>query len=137
MTDHIATAKIAKVDTALGLVFGFAIVCKEAGEDHFDLQGHHIPEDVMLEAATDFAASDRVAKDMHSGEQTGQVLFMFPLTTDIAKAFGVETDKTGLMIAMKPSSAATLAKFSPGPNGEAPEFTGFSIGGKGKLELVE
>lgn len=133
MTDHIATAKIAKVDTALGLVFGFAIVCKEAGEDHYDLQGHHIPEDVMLEASADFAASERIYKEMHAGDQRGDILFMFPLTTDIAKAFGISTEKTGLMIAAKPQD---ISKFAPGPNGEAPEFTGFSIGGNGRLEEV-
>ena len=116
-------------------MFGFAIVCKEAGEDHYDLQGHHIPEDVMLEAAADFALNSRIAKDMHDksdrGEGVyGEVAFIFPLTTEIAKSFGIQTEKTGLMIAMKPD-ATMLEKFAKG------EYTGFSIGGNGTLVEVE
>lgn len=135
--EFISTVEVSKVDTNLGLVFGFAIVCKDEGQDHFDLQGHHIPESVMLSAATDFAMnSERVAKDMHGkadrGEDvTGTVAFMFPMTAEIAKAFDLpEPTKTGLMIAMKPD-AALLAKFASG------EYTGFSIGGTGKLEEVK
>ena len=47
------TAEVLKVDESLGLVFGWAIVCAENGNDYYDLQGDHIPESVMLEAATD------------------------------------------------------------------------------------
>lgn len=132
MPATLSTSEVLKVDTGLGLVFGFAIVCKDAGEDHYDLQGHHIPEDVMMAAATDFALNSRMAKDMHGkrergDDQTGSVAFMFPMTDEIAKAFGMEPPKkTGLMIAMKPD-AALLAKFASG------EYTGFSIGGRGDL----
>lgn len=133
--DLVSASEILKVDEALGLVLGFAIVSKENGADHYDLQGHHIPEDVMLKGAAEFAASDRVSLDMHDpeGKVTGQVLFMFPLTTDVAKAFfgeDFEPKKTGLMIGMKPNNAETLRKFATG------EFKGFSIGGKGQLMEV-
>ena len=126
----LATSKILKVDSTLGLVLGFAVVCKdEDGSDHYDLQGHHIPEQVMLDAATDFMLHKRVASDMHEGDERGSVVFAFPLTTEIAEAFGIVTKKTGLMIAMKPDEEM-LAKFASG------EYTGFSIGGGGKLEEV-
>jgi hypothetical protein len=117
-------ATVLKVDDGLGLVFGWAIVCKQDGEDYWDLQGDFIPEASMLAAATDFMGTARVSKEMHAGDETGTVLFAFPLTEDIAKAFGVETKTTGLMIAVKPHDAATLAKFRDGT------FTGFSIGGR-------
>jgi hypothetical protein len=113
-----------KVDENLGLVLGFAIVSKVDDEDYFDLQGDHIPEDAMLEAATDFMANSRVSKIMHKGEEAGQVVFAWPMTTEIAKAFDIETKTTGLMIAIKPDSPDQLAKYKSG------EFTGFSIGGK-------
>lgn len=116
-------AKVCKVDASLGLVMGFAIICKEDGEDYFDLQGDHIPEDTMLKASMDFMQNSQIVKEMHQGEQTGSVVFAFPLTTDIAKAFGITTEKTGLMIAAKPDDPSTLAKFQSG------ELTGFSIGG--------
>lgn len=113
---------IAKVDADLGLVFGFAIVCKREGENYFDLQGDHITEAAMLKAASDFMVNSRISKDMHEGEADGTVVFAFPLTTEIAKALDITTQQTGLLIAMRPS-ADVLAKFKAG------DYTGFSIGG--------
>lgn len=115
---------IVKVDKKLGLVFGYAIVCKSGGEDYFDLQGDHIPENAMMKAATDFMTDNRTAGDMHQGPDVGgQVVFAFPMTTEIAKALGIQVKKTGLLIAMKPSPDM-LAKFADGT------YKGFSIGGK-------
>jgi hypothetical protein len=37
-------AEVLKVDESLGLVLGWAIVCKKDGCDYFDLQEDHIPE---------------------------------------------------------------------------------------------
>ena len=116
-------AEFVKVDEALGLVLGWAIVCKKDGEDYYDLQDDHIPEDAMLRASVDFMQNSRMAKEMHEGESKGSILFAFPMTTDIAKAFGIETKTTGLLIAMKPDSDETLQKFRDGT------YTGFSIGG--------
>ena len=116
-------AQVLKVDDGLGLVFGWAIVCKRDGEAYWDLQEDHIPEDAMLSATVDFMQGGAMAKEMHTGDGKGTVLFAFPLTEDIAKAFGLETKTTGLMVAMKPSSADMLAKFKDGT------YTGFSIGG--------
>ena len=115
-------AEVAKVDTSLGLVMGWAIVCKEDGVPYFDTQDDHVPESSMMEAAADFAKSGAMAGEQHTRSDAGTYLFMWPMTTDVAKAFGVETKKTGLMVAMKPD-AEMLAKFQSG------ELTGFSIGG--------
>lgn len=117
-----AKATLVKVDETLGLVFGFAIVSKQNGEDYYDLQNDHIPEDAMLKASLDFMLNSRVAKEMHTGDEAGTVVFAFPLTSDIAKALDIETKQTGLLIAMRPAEGM-LAKFKSG------EFTGFSIGG--------
>lgn len=115
-------AHVVKVDADLGLVFGFAIVCKRNGERYFDLQDDHITEKAMLEAATDFMMHSRVSKDMHVGDQDGTIVFSFPMTSEIAKALDIETKQTGLLVAMKPSPEV-LAKFKNG------DYTGFSIGG--------
>lgn len=112
-----------KADQRLGIVFGWAIVCKEDGEDYFDTQGDHIPEDAMLKATAEFMAGKRTMKVMHKGRKRGTVLFAFPMTTDIAKALGIESDKSGLLIGVKPDDKSVLDKFASG------EFTGFSIGG--------
>lgn len=128
---------VSKVDTKLGLVFGWGIVCTEknhAGEfeDHYDLQGDHIPVDVMLEATSDFMLNSREAHDMHKGSASrhGAVVHSMPLTREIAKEFGIETSREGWMIAMKPSPAV-LAKFESG------EYRGFSIGGGCAYDLEE
>jgi hypothetical protein len=98
-------------------------VCKRDGRDYFDLQDENITEDAMLHAAVDFMQNSRVAKEMHIGDEKGKILFAFPMTTDIAKAFGIETNTTGFMIAMKPDSAEMLEKFRDGT------YKGFSVGG--------
>lgn len=113
---------ILKVNKALGLVFGWGMVCKVDGVDYFDVQGDHAPEDSMLESAAEFMRNSRLAKDMHVRKDAGQIIFAFPLTTEIAKAFDITTKKTGLLIAMEPD-AEMLAKFDSG------EYKGFSIGG--------
>ncbi len=115
-------SEVLKVDDSLGLVFGFAIVCTEGGEPYFDCQGDHIPPEAMVKASTDFMQHSRATKEMHQGDQDGEVIFSFPLTADIAKALDIETPRTGLLIGMKPGPAA-LAKFKDGT------YTGFSIGG--------
>lgn len=120
-------AEVVKVDASLGLVMGYAIICKQDGTDYFDLHNDHIPEDAMLEAASDFMLNSRVAKEMHVGGGKGSVVFAWPMTTDIAKAFGLDVKTTGLMIAMKPDPVM-LAKFVSG------ELTGFSIGGMRVLD---
>ena len=115
-------AKVTKVDEDLGLVMGYAIVCTENGEPYYDLQGDNIPEDSMLKAALDFSEHSRIASEMHTGDDMGTVVFAWPMTEDIAKAFEIETKKTGLLIAMRPQESM-MAKFKSG------ELTGFSIGG--------
>lgn len=118
-----------KVSEELGLIFGFAVVCKVDGEPFFDSQGDHIPEDAMLEAASDFMKSRRVACDMHQRDESGAVvqdggvIHSFPLTEEIAKSLGIESPRTGWLVALKPDNPETLEKARTG------EYTGFSIGG--------
>jgi len=130
VTDSFETrAQVLKVDDAIGLVFGFGIVCTENGQPYYDTQGDHIPEDAMIKAASDFMLSSRISSDMHAKSKDGDVVFCFPLTGEIAKAFGIDTKRTGLLVAIKPS-ASVLAKFHSG------EYTGFSIGGARITEEV-
>lgn len=124
--------RIAKVDDELGLVFGYAIICKANGSDYYDLNidhdsgqrvPEHIPEATMLKAAADFMQNSRAGNEMHSGPDKGTYVFAFPLTSDIAKALGIETNVTGLIVGFKPSTDM-LAKFKDGT------YKGFSIEGK-------
>ena len=116
------------VNEDLGLVFGWGIISTEqaAGvakrEPYFDTQGDHITPDRMLEKATDFMAHSRATDDQHDAQASGIVVHSFPLTAEIAKAYGIDCPIEGWMIAAAPP-ADILAKFVSG------EYTGFSIGG--------
>ena len=122
MSKFVKCEKIAKVDESLGLVFGWGIVCKRNGEDYYDTQGDHIPEESMLEAVTDFAKTAQTAGDMHIFED-GTVTHEFPMTEEIAVSLGLSTNgNTGWLVGVSPSPEV-LAKFVSG------ERTGFSIGG--------
>lgn len=128
--------EVAGVDEAHGLVFGFAIVCTKDGEDYYDLNvdlegihkgkavPEHITEDAMFKAAADAAevGVQMPGNDMHAGPDTGSYWFMFPLTTEIAKAMDITTTRTGLMVGYKPEPDV-LEKFKDGT------YTGFSIEG--------
>lgn len=62
-----STTDLLKVDSELGVVFGYAIVCREKDDkgewqDHYDTQGHHIPEDEMLKASVEFAQQGSEAR---------------------------------------------------------------------------
>ena len=116
--------KAESVSEDLGLVIGYAIVCKENGLPYYDLQGDHICEDLMLKSVDDFMRNSRVIKDMHEGGAVGTAVHSFPLTSEIATALGIAPRKTGWLVAVKVDDPALLAKFKSG------ERTGFSIGGR-------
>lgn len=122
-------AKVCKVDSRLGIVFGYAIVCKVGDKPFRDVQGDIISESGMLDATTRFMEGSRIAKVMHQGSSVGKVVHSFPLTVEIAKALGIEAERYGWIVGMKPDEA-TLSKFASG------ELTGFSIGGRRKRETV-
>lgn len=123
----------AQVEPELGLVFGYAIVCKqrnaETGEfdPYFDRDASgpdHISEVEMLKGATEFMLQSREIDENHSVDAApGSVVFAFPMTVEMAKSLGITIEKSGLLIGMKPEDPAVLEKFRDGT------YTGFSIGG--------
>lgn len=133
--------KIAKIDAGLGLVFGWAIICKVDGEDYFDRNfdfagphkgkwvPEHVTEDAMTKAAVEFMGTERPGNELHEGPDSGHYLFVFPMTSDIAKAMKIDTKNTGLMVAYKPTPAV-LKKFIDG------DYTGFSIEGR-RIKIEE
>lgn len=127
MQSRFETARVVKVDRQHGIVFGWAIVSTEGEQPYFDTQGDCIDESAMLDAAVEFAKV-RAAGDMHERDADGnpvvrgEVLFVYPLTAEMAKALEITTKRTGLLIGMKPEPDV-LAKFASG------DYTGFSIGG--------
>ena len=108
-------------DTELGVAFGWGIVCTKDGEDYYDLQGDHITEDAMLKAAVDFMEKSQVMGTNHKEMDVGK-MWVYPITTEIAKSLGISTRKTGLFIMAKPDESV-LKQIKDG------DYSGFSIGG--------
>ncbi len=124
--------EFSKVDENLGIILGFALVCKINGEDYYDLEGDHVPEATMLKSASGFMKHSREARTMHGKQRTGDIVFAFPLTTDIAKSLGIQTEMTGLLIGMMPDDPEVLRMAREG------KLRGFSIGGRRiKDEIVD
>lgn len=113
------------------IAFGWAIVCKKDGEDYFDVQGDHIPEDSMMDAVHEFMKTARSAKVMHDGEDRGQVMYSLPLTDAVKKAAGIECSVTGWFVGVEFDEAAwKMVKKG--------HLKGFSIGGyRGEDEEIE
>jgi hypothetical protein len=127
-----AEARFVKASDELGLAFFWAFTSTNPdGSDHFDLQGDNIDQE-FIKAAMDFMVDGGGAVDeMHSNRPgAGRVVFAMPMTPEIAKAFGVVTKTSGLMIAIKPG-ADQLAKLKDGT------YNGVSIGGLGEREAIK
>lgn len=122
-----------KMDDELGIVFGWATICQMDGRKYVDLQRDHIPQEAMLRATANYSkGSVRVVGYRHEKDTgrllksvigRGQLVFSFPLTEEIAKAVGVQSDIYGWLIGMKPDDEM-LDAFKKG------DLYGFSIGGK-------
>lgn len=121
-------AKVSTINKKLGIVFGWATESLRKGERYFDTQGDHYAEDAMVADFADFMLKSRTAGEMHEVVD-GDVVFLFPLTSELAKAMEITTQRTGVMVGIKPSPEV-LAKFESG------EYTGFSIGGERLEEEV-
>lgn len=122
---HISNeVQVLKVDVPDKVVYGFAIICKSDGEEYYDVQGDHIPEEVMRKSATEFMLSARAAKEMHVGITKGVIVHSMPLTEELIKSLGIENyNKTGWLIGMRCNDEQVLHKFAK------KEYTGFSIAG--------
>lgn len=105
------------------MVYGWANVTAENGQEVVDLHGDIIPTELLEKAATDFMLKYRHALSMHAGGRIGTVVHSLPVTPEIAKALGIETARSGWIIGMKVDSAEVWAKVKSG------DYRGFSIGG--------
>lgn len=120
---------VVKVADEHRIVFGYAMICSEDGQEYTDTQLDFIPESAMFAASVDFMKNSRRSFDMHeSGTDAGEVIFSMPFTDEICKAFNIDTNKRGLAIGLyihdTPQGDDILHKYKTG------EYTGFSIGGK-------
>lgn len=125
------TGKILKRDDEQRLVYGWAYVATIDGELSVDHSGETIDPDTLTKAATDFMLNVRIAKAMHQGDAVGSVVHSLPLTNEIAKSLGIETNREGWIVALKIHSDEVWELVKSG------KLASFSIGGRAKRERVE
>lgn len=114
--------QVMKVDSKLGIVFGYGMISKTDNEDYYDSDNQHIPEDIMLKSTTDFMEGYRINNNDHSNNDVGKVIHSFPLTKEIAESMGISARHHGWIVGVKPDKP-TLKKFADGT------YKGFSIEG--------
>ena len=124
------TSDILKVDSERRIVWGWASVSTMKGELVTDLQGDRIAPPVMEKMADRFMRSARAAKAMHDGDDVGEVIHSFPLTKELAEAFGIKSDREGWITGTYIKSDAIWTQVQQGT------FKGLSIGGKAKRKEV-
>lgn len=120
------SSAILKVDRERRIVWGWASVSTMKGELVTDLQGDRITPVEMEKMADSFMRSARAAKAMHDGDDVGEVIHSFPLTKELAEAFGIQTDREGWITGTYIRDDAEWEKALRG------EYRGLSIGGRAK-----
>ena len=112
------------------LAFGWAYVSTVKGEISLDHSEEFIRPDQIAKAATNFMLSMRTAKAMHSGGKIGEVVHSMPLTNEIAKALGIQSDREGWLVAIKVYDDQVWQDVKSG------KLAAFSIGGRALKEMV-
>ena len=122
--------QILKSDDEQRIVYGWASVVAENGSPVVDRQGDSITPEVMTKAVNEFMEDVRVGKAMHEGDRIGTFIHSLPLTNEIAKALGIETQREGWVVALKVHDDETWERVKSG------ELKAFSIGGRAKREKI-
>lgn len=123
-------AKFIKVDEEQRIAWGWASVSTVKGELVVDTDEDTISPEEMVKMANAFMLDVRTAKAMHKGNEIGEVIHSLPLTDELAKAFGIESDTEGWIIGMKIHSDEIWEQVKTG------ELEAFSIGGLAMTEEI-
>lgn len=131
--DHITEDAILKasLDYALGNRPLGEAHRKAAAVDALEKALEDIPDPEVRAHASQIVKKGRADVTSQPVQRVGDVPFVFPLVSSILDPLGIETDKTGLLIGVKPSTQI-FQKLLTG------ELTGFSVGGqRGRDRIVE
>lgn len=122
---------IFKSDEEHRVCYGWASVVTKNGEPVIDLHGDLISPNELVGATTEFMKSARNSLNMHKGEPIGQVVHSFPLTYEIAKSLGIETENEGWLVGVYVSCDKTWESVKNGA------LSAFSIGGSAIRKEIE
>ena len=85
----------------------------------------------LVSATTEFMKSVRTGKSMHQGPKIGTVVHSLPLTKEIAKSLGLETENEGWIVGMHIEDDDVWKAVKAG------NLKAFSIGGQGVREKID
>jgi cation transport regulator ChaB len=122
--------QILKRDDEERLAFGWAYVSTVDNQISLDHSDEFIRPDQLAKAATNFMLSLRTAKRMHSGASIGEVVHSMPLTNEISKALGIQSNREGWLVAIKVYDDQVWQDVKSG------KLSAFSIGGRALKEMV-
>lgn len=129
-----------KISEEQQMCYGWASVISVDGEPVIDIQGDIIDAAELEKASTEFMIDVRHAMEMHQRDENrkiqpemirGMVVHSFPLTADIAKSLGIETDREGWIVGVKVTDPVVWAKVKDGT------YKAFSFGGVSQFEELE
>ena len=106
------------------MVYGWASVVTEKGEPVVDRQGDIVEPETLVNAVNKFMEHVRIGKQMHKGGQIGTVVHSMPVTDEIGKSLGIQSDREGWIVAFKVYDDEVWNKVKSG------ELAAFSIGGR-------
>lgn len=122
------SGQIVKADEEQRIVFGWATVSSKNNEIIVDSDGESIEPSEMEKAANEFMKDARVAKAMHDGDGIGEVIHSLPVTNELAKALGIESEREGWIIGVYVKDDDVWQRVKSG------ELSAFSIGGSAERE---
>lgn len=131
MTQATIVADITKA-TDEGLIYAWASIVEEGGQQVVDVQGDIIPVAELQKAAHSFMSAGREVGEMHSViTGIGKFVESMVFTKDLQDTLGIDLGKVGWLVAMKVDPASPqFAKVKSG------EYKALSIGGRGKRASV-
>jgi len=123
----LSKSKIIKINEEQRVVFGWASVIEKDGKPIVDTQNHVISSTEIVKATTDFMKDARASHFMHTEKRIGSVIHSFPLTSEIAKSLGIQSDQYGWIVGVHVEDDATWDLVKSG------KLASFSIGGQANV----
>ena len=123
-------ADIVKIDLNLRQIAGWSNVYAIDGNPVIDRQGDLVEEAEVRKAAHRFMREHRVVKAMHDGAPIGHAVESVLIDDTFAQAQGITHGIRGWWVGIQIDDEATWARVKAG------EFGAFSVGGRGKREVV-
>jgi hypothetical protein len=124
--DYTEPELLLKVDDEQRMVWGWASISKEHGQESIDQQGDYVPVHELQKAVHEKFIRERVGKTMHKGRKTHEIVDSIVFTKELQKALGIDLPYEGWFVGVKVHDDQTWNLVKSG------KYRSFSIGGTGE-----